>query len=193
MDLEEEPVKKAEKEWSERPVLMQRTSVSGSQRRLGRKGDGDVKCRGAQTAKSLLAESKRVGFLWLAAWSLFLGTCVPQTIKGCLEGEEGQSVFQRILDKVKNESLEVQTVVSLLRMYQDSNPTVKTALLDRKPEDVEAVQPKGRRNHIPPSRTVLFWEDAVTFVPVIHFFSGLVIVKWFSGKFCLWFQRLHVK
>ncbi|XP_047648332.1 zinc finger and BTB domain-containing protein 40 isoform X4 [Phacochoerus africanus] len=66
-----------------------------------------------------------------------------ETIKGCLEGEEGQSVFQRILDKVKNESLEVQTVVSLLRLYQDSNPTVKTALLDRKPEDVEAVQPKG--------------------------------------------------
>lgn len=66
-----------------------------------------------------------------------------ETIKGCLEGEEGQSVFQRILDKVKNESLEVQTVVSLLRLYQDSNPTVKTALLYRKPEDVEAVQPKG--------------------------------------------------
>ncbi|ELR49466.1 Zinc finger and BTB domain-containing protein 40 [Bos mutus] len=65
-----------------------------------------------------------------------------QTIMGCLEGE-GQSAFQRILDKVRSESLGVQTVVSLLRLYQDSNPAVKTALSDRKLEAVEAVQPKG--------------------------------------------------
>uniref|UniRef100_A0A4W2H5X0 Zinc finger and BTB domain containing 40 n=1 Tax=Bos indicus x Bos taurus TaxID=30522 RepID=A0A4W2H5X0_BOBOX len=65
-----------------------------------------------------------------------------QTIMGCLEGE-GQSAFQRILDKVRSESLGVQTVVSLLRLYQDSNPAVKTALSDRKLEAVEAVQPKA--------------------------------------------------
>ncbi|CAK7321915.1 Zinc finger and BTB domain-containing protein 40 [Vulpes lagopus] len=66
-----------------------------------------------------------------------------ETIMGCLEGEEGHSAFQRILDKVRDESLDVQTVVSLLRLYQDSNPAVKAALLGRKPEGVEAVQPKG--------------------------------------------------
>ncbi|XP_061249885.1 zinc finger and BTB domain-containing protein 40 isoform X4 [Bos javanicus] len=65
-----------------------------------------------------------------------------QTIMGCLEGE-GQSTFQRILDKVKSESLGVQTVVSLLRLYQDSSPAVKTALSDRKLEAVEVVQPKA--------------------------------------------------
>ncbi|TKC53087.1 hypothetical protein EI555_014681 [Monodon monoceros] len=65
------------------------------------------------------------------------------TIMGCLVGEEGQSAFQRILDKVRSESLDVQTVVSLLRLFQDSNPAVKTTLLDRQPEAVEAVQPKG--------------------------------------------------
>ncbi|XP_037356553.1 zinc finger and BTB domain-containing protein 40 isoform X1 [Talpa occidentalis] len=66
-----------------------------------------------------------------------------EAIMGCLKGEEGHSAFQRILDKVREESLEVQTVVSLLRLYQDSNPAVKTALLDRKLEAVAAEQPKG--------------------------------------------------
>uniref|UniRef100_A0A8C8YQG1 Zinc finger and BTB domain containing 40 n=1 Tax=Prolemur simus TaxID=1328070 RepID=A0A8C8YQG1_PROSS len=66
-----------------------------------------------------------------------------ETIMKCLESEEGHSAFQRILDKVRDESLDVQAVVSLLRLYQDSNPAVKTALLSRKPEDVETVQPKG--------------------------------------------------
>ncbi|KAM8788674.1 zinc finger and BTB domain-containing protein 40 [Rhynchonycteris naso] len=66
-----------------------------------------------------------------------------ETIMGCLAGEEGHSAFQRILNKVRDESLDVQTVVSLLKLYQDSNPAVKTALLGRKPEDTEAMQPKG--------------------------------------------------
>ncbi|XP_073089475.1 zinc finger and BTB domain-containing protein 40 isoform X2 [Manis javanica] len=66
-----------------------------------------------------------------------------EAIMGCLEGEEGHSAFQRILSKVRAKSLDVQTVVSLLRLYQDSNPAVKAALLGRKPEEVAAVQPKG--------------------------------------------------
>lgn len=72
---------------------------------------------------------------------------------GCLEGEEGHSAFQRILDKVRDESLDVQTVVSLLKLYQDSNPAVRAALLDRKP-DVDAVQPKGRRKPCPPGKVL---------------------------------------
>uniref|UniRef100_A0A7N9D0I6 Zinc finger and BTB domain containing 40 n=1 Tax=Macaca fascicularis TaxID=9541 RepID=A0A7N9D0I6_MACFA len=66
-----------------------------------------------------------------------------ETVVRCLEGEGGHSAFQRILSKVREGSLDVQTVVSLLRLYQDSNPAVKTALLARKPEDVDTVQPKG--------------------------------------------------
>uniref|UniRef100_G1NZE4 Zinc finger and BTB domain containing 40 n=1 Tax=Myotis lucifugus TaxID=59463 RepID=G1NZE4_MYOLU len=66
-----------------------------------------------------------------------------ETMMGCLVGAEGHSAFQRILDKVRDESLDVPTVVSLLRLYQDSNPAVKTALSGGKPEDVEAVQPRG--------------------------------------------------
>jgi len=76
-----------------------------------------------------------------------------ETIMGCLEGEEGHSAFQRILDKVRDESLDVQTVVSLLKLYQGSNPAVRAALLDRKP-DVDAVQPKGRRKPCPPGKVL---------------------------------------
>ncbi|XP_008055842.1 zinc finger and BTB domain-containing protein 40 isoform X1 [Carlito syrichta] len=65
-----------------------------------------------------------------------------EIIRKCLEGE-GYSSFQRVLDKVRDGSLEIQTVVSLLRLYQDSNPAVKTALLDSHPEDGETVWPKG--------------------------------------------------
>ncbi|KAM6217968.1 zinc finger and BTB domain-containing protein 40 isoform 1-T1 [Rhynchocyon petersi] len=61
----------------------------------------------------------------------------------CLEAEGGHSAFQRILRKVRDESLDVQTAVSLLRLYQDSHPAVKTALLGRKLEDRKAMQPKG--------------------------------------------------
>lgn len=66
----------------------------------------------------------------------------------CLEGKEGHSAFRRILEKVRDGSLDVQAVVYLLRLYQDSNPAVKAALLGRPPEDVEAAQPKGRTNPV---------------------------------------------
>ncbi|XP_053516296.1 zinc finger and BTB domain-containing protein 40 isoform X2 [Artibeus jamaicensis] len=66
-----------------------------------------------------------------------------ETIMGCLTGEEGRLAFQRILDKVRDESLNVQSVVSLLQRYQDSNPAVKAALLGRKPEDGDVVRPKA--------------------------------------------------
>lgn len=68
----------------------------------------------------------------------------------CLEGKEGPSAFRRILEKVRDGSLDVQAVVYLLRLYQESNPAVKTALLGRPPEDVEAAQPKGRAKLCPP-------------------------------------------
>ncbi|XP_004592336.2 zinc finger and BTB domain-containing protein 40 isoform X1 [Ochotona princeps] len=65
-----------------------------------------------------------------------------ETLMECLEGEE-HSAFQRILSKVREESLDVSTVTSLLRLYQDSNPAVKSALLHGKPKDAETGQPRG--------------------------------------------------
>ncbi|XP_055978943.1 zinc finger and BTB domain-containing protein 40 [Sorex fumeus] len=65
-----------------------------------------------------------------------------EAIKACLEGKDGHSTFQRLLDKVKDESLVAEALVSLLKLYQDSNPAVKAAFSDKKTEDV-AVQSKG--------------------------------------------------
>lgn len=88
-----------------------------------------------------------VGFLLLT--NSFVGTFVPQAIMGCLEGEDGHSIFQRLLAKVKDESLDPEALVSLLRLYQDSNPAVKAAFSDRKSEDV-AVATKGRKSSLQP-------------------------------------------
>lgn len=104
---------------------------------------------------------------------------------GCLTGEGGQSAFRRVLEKVRDESLEVRSVVSLLQLLQDSNPAVKAALLGRKPADVAVVQPKGRSGPVHPRHRVPSLAEAMKFAPVIHFFSGLVIVKWFSRALCM--------
>ncbi|XP_052571786.1 zinc finger and BTB domain-containing protein 40 isoform X4 [Peromyscus californicus insignis] len=52
-----------------------------------------------------------------------------QTIMGCLKDEGGGSVFQRILDKVHDGSLDVQVVLSLMRLYQESTPAEKVSQL----------------------------------------------------------------
>lgn len=109
--------------------------------------------------------------VWLISLSV---SFVPQTIMGCLEGKEEHSAFQRILDKVREESLDVQAVVSLLRLYQDSNSAVKTALLGRKPEDVEAVQPKGRGKPHPPEPLSLILGRCCTIC------SGNAFLQWLS-------------
>ncbi|XP_005394795.1 PREDICTED: zinc finger and BTB domain-containing protein 40 isoform X1 [Chinchilla lanigera] len=66
-----------------------------------------------------------------------------EIVMECLEGKGGDTAFQRILEKIRAGSLDVQTVVSLLRLYQDSNPTIKTALSDPHLEDAAPVHPKG--------------------------------------------------
>nr|XP_045005362.1 zinc finger and BTB domain-containing protein 40 isoform X2 [Jaculus jaculus] len=66
-----------------------------------------------------------------------------ETIMECLKDEGGLSVFQRLLAKVRDESLDMQAAVSLLRLCQDSMPAVKAALPAQEPEDMVLVQPEG--------------------------------------------------
>ncbi|XP_023578267.1 zinc finger and BTB domain-containing protein 40 isoform X2 [Octodon degus] len=66
-----------------------------------------------------------------------------ETVMECLERKEGYTAFQRILEKIRAGSLDVQTVVSLLRLCQDSNPAIKTVLSDPYTEDAAPVQPEG--------------------------------------------------
>ncbi|XP_020838687.1 zinc finger and BTB domain-containing protein 40 [Phascolarctos cinereus] len=66
-----------------------------------------------------------------------------EAILECLEAKEGISAFKRILNKVRNnECLDVETVVSLLELFQDSHPEIRAALRKREPEDGENMQLK---------------------------------------------------
>ncbi|XP_074074285.1 zinc finger and BTB domain-containing protein 40 isoform X2 [Macrotis lagotis] len=66
-----------------------------------------------------------------------------EAILECLEAKEGISAFRRLLNKVRNnEGLNVETVVSLLELFQDTHPEIKAALQKRDPEDGENMQLK---------------------------------------------------
>ncbi|XP_072465326.1 zinc finger and BTB domain-containing protein 40 [Notamacropus eugenii] len=60
----------------------------------------------------------------------------------CLEAKEGISAFKRILSKVRNECLDVETVLSLLELFQDTHPEVKAAFRKQDLEDGENTQLK---------------------------------------------------
>ncbi|XP_043852297.1 zinc finger and BTB domain-containing protein 40 [Dromiciops gliroides] len=67
-----------------------------------------------------------------------------EAILECLEAKEGISAFKRILSKVGNgEFLNVETVVSLLGMFQDTHPAIKAALQKPDPEDGENMPLRG--------------------------------------------------
>uniref|UniRef100_A0A8C0WEG7 Zinc finger and BTB domain-containing protein 40 n=1 Tax=Castor canadensis TaxID=51338 RepID=A0A8C0WEG7_CASCN len=65
-----------------------------------------------------------------------------EIILECLKGDGGHSAFQRLLNKVRDESLDVQAAVSLLRLCQNS-PTAKVSLFTQEQEGMAPVQPKG--------------------------------------------------
>ncbi|XP_027697211.1 zinc finger and BTB domain-containing protein 40 [Vombatus ursinus] len=66
-----------------------------------------------------------------------------EAILECLEAKEGISTFKRILSKVRNnECLDVETVMSLLELFQDTHPEIRAALQKREPEDGENTQLK---------------------------------------------------
>ncbi|XP_009868500.1 PREDICTED: zinc finger and BTB domain-containing protein 40 [Apaloderma vittatum] len=64
-----------------------------------------------------------------------------EALAACLAEAGEQSVFKKLLNKVKDaQTLEAQTLVSLLKLFQDVNPKLRVALLEREQDDSEAVQ-----------------------------------------------------
>lgn len=98
----------------------------------------------------------------------------------CLKGDGGHSAFQRLLNKVRDESLDVQAAVSLLRLCQNS-PTAKVSLFTQEQEGMAPVQPKGRWGWAPWSS-----EGASFDVPSNDLW-------WLSHRFYMSFQKLRVK
>ncbi|KAM9115894.1 zinc finger and BTB domain-containing protein 40 isoform 6-T8 [Pangshura tecta] len=69
---------------------------------------------------------------------------VLQMLVACLEDAEEQSAFKRLLSKVRDEqSLDAETVVSVLELFQNTHPKIKTALLEREQDSGEILQQTG--------------------------------------------------
>nr|XP_042700908.1 zinc finger and BTB domain-containing protein 40 isoform X3 [Chrysemys picta bellii] len=69
---------------------------------------------------------------------------VLQMLVACLEDAEEQSAFKRLLSKVRDEqSLDAETVVSVLELFRNTHPKIKTALLEREQASGETLQQTG--------------------------------------------------
>lgn len=54
-------------------------------------------------------------------------------------------MFTKLLGKVKDaQPLDAQTLVSLLKLFQDVNPNLRAALLEKEQDSGEALQQTGR-------------------------------------------------
>ncbi|NWH44552.1 ZBT40 protein, partial [Fregata magnificens] len=64
-----------------------------------------------------------------------------EALVACLAEAGEQSVFKKLLSKVKDaQTLDAQTLVSLLKLFQDANPKLRAALLEREGGSGEALQ-----------------------------------------------------
>ncbi|NXO59423.1 ZBT40 protein, partial [Aramus guarauna] len=64
-----------------------------------------------------------------------------EALVACLAEAGEQSVFKKLLSKVKDaQTLDAQTLVSLLKLFQDVNPKLRVALLEREGGSGEALQ-----------------------------------------------------
>nr|XP_032643532.1 zinc finger and BTB domain-containing protein 40 isoform X2 [Chelonoidis abingdonii] len=64
-----------------------------------------------------------------------------EMLVACLEDAEEQSAFKRLLSKVRDEqSLDAETVMSVLELFRNTHPKIKTALLEREQDSGETLQ-----------------------------------------------------
>uniref|UniRef100_A0A8C0IBV7 Zinc finger and BTB domain containing 40 n=1 Tax=Bubo bubo TaxID=30461 RepID=A0A8C0IBV7_BUBBB len=64
-----------------------------------------------------------------------------EALVACLAEAGEQSVFKKLLSKVKDaQTLDAQTLVSLLKLFQDGNPKLRAALLEREEGSGETLQ-----------------------------------------------------
>ncbi|KAM5142458.1 zinc finger and BTB domain-containing protein 40 isoform 2-T2 [Mantella aurantiaca] len=63
-----------------------------------------------------------------------------QVVVECCQAEEGSSTFAKLLEKVKDgQSIVVETVLALLKLCRDTNPSVNEALLENEPKSKDPV------------------------------------------------------
>ncbi|XP_043356049.1 zinc finger and BTB domain-containing protein 40 isoform X7 [Dermochelys coriacea] len=67
-----------------------------------------------------------------------------EMLVACLEDTKEQSAFKSLLSKVRDEqSLDAETVVSVLELFRNTHPKIKAALLEREQDSGETLQQTG--------------------------------------------------
>ncbi|KAM4015845.1 zinc finger and BTB domain-containing protein 40 [Anomaloglossus baeobatrachus] len=62
-----------------------------------------------------------------------------QAVAECCQAEEGSSTFAKLLEKVKaGQSIVVETVLALLKLCRDTNPSVNEALREQEPQEKDS-------------------------------------------------------
>ncbi|XP_077106306.1 zinc finger and BTB domain-containing protein 40 [Ranitomeya variabilis] len=62
-----------------------------------------------------------------------------QAVVECCQAEEGSSTFAKLLEKVKDgQSIVVETVLALLKLCRDTNPSVNEALREKEPQEKDS-------------------------------------------------------
>lgn len=68
-----------------------------------------------------------------------------QALATCLAAAGEQPLFKNLLSQVKDsQTLDAQSLVSLLKLFQDANPELRAALVEREEESGETLQQTGR-------------------------------------------------
>nr|DBA16360.1 TPA: hypothetical protein GDO54_003760 [Pyxicephalus adspersus] len=64
-----------------------------------------------------------------------------QVVVECCKAEKGSSTFAKLLEKVKDgQGIVVETVLALLKLCRDTNPSVNEALLEKEPKSKDSVK-----------------------------------------------------
>lgn len=67
-----------------------------------------------------------------------------QVVVECCQAEEGSSTFAKLLEKVKDgQSIVVETVLALLKLCRDTNPSVNEALREKEPQEKDSAEERS--------------------------------------------------
>ncbi|XP_075695665.1 zinc finger and BTB domain-containing protein 40 isoform X2 [Rhinoderma darwinii] len=80
-----------------------------------------------------------------------------QVVVECCQAEEGSSTFAKLLEKVKDgQSIVVETVLALLKLCRDTNPSVNAALCEKEPQAQESAEEQSVETALVEEEKTLF-------------------------------------
>ncbi|XP_056398635.1 zinc finger and BTB domain-containing protein 40 isoform X2 [Hyla sarda] len=80
-----------------------------------------------------------------------------QAVVECCQAEEGSSTFAKLLEKVKDgQSIVVETVLALLKLCRDTNPSVNEALREKEPQEKDSAEEESEETELAEKGKTLF-------------------------------------